>query len=243
MENYTWDFLSNEENIERREGRTFILRKPFYCKDGFKMSIQASSSHYSLPFSGETNVLITHVEITCKEQQEFEPFLNDEEKEENLSVYSYVPIDIVDRVIEKRGGAKFTGTEIKFVIEKVEDTFTPNLYACISHEIDEIYYTKWDFLTKLIYEFDIEIKCRNGESLYILEIYKDIFYVKINNELKKLSWNELDREIRKRCHINRIFRHGDAKLNTWIRALKPRFLKEEYEKIAENRLKELGIDI
>lgn len=73
------------------------------CKDGFKMSVQASSSHYCLPRSDVGPW--THVEVGFPSQ--VEPMLWEYAETPGAwteSVYPQVPIEMVAAVIEVHGG-------------------------------------------------------------------------------------------------------------------------------------------
>ena len=83
--------------------RRFTRTPPVICEDGFKMSVQASETHYCEPkgFADE----YTEVEIGFPNRNE-ELLMDYCEDFENLcgTVYGYVPVELVDRVIEKHGG-------------------------------------------------------------------------------------------------------------------------------------------
>ena len=80
------------------------------CNDGFNMSVQASEHHYCYP--RENNVIWTEVEIG---------FISDYEETlmsycENIdkpleTVYSFVPIEIAQQVIDNHGGCEYEPTK------------------------------------------------------------------------------------------------------------------------------------
>jgi len=73
------------------------------CNDGFNMSVQASERHYCYP--KENNVIWTAVEIGFPSG--IEEFLMPycENTDDPLdTVYSYVPIEIAQQVIDNHGG-------------------------------------------------------------------------------------------------------------------------------------------
>lgn len=74
------------------------------CADGFTMSVQASSYHYCKPRSDDANVY-THVEIGYPSAVEpaLMPYVEDASAPTD-TVYAYVPVEVVDIVIESHGG-------------------------------------------------------------------------------------------------------------------------------------------
>lgn len=80
------------------------------CADGFRLSVQASDTHYSCPRENYPGVPYTQVEVgypsadpgdELGEYQE-SPGHNDRTED----VYPYVPIEIVEALIESHGGIK-----------------------------------------------------------------------------------------------------------------------------------------
>ena len=101
--------------------RRFTRTPPVICEDGFKMSVQASESHYSTPkaFSDEyTEVEIGYPsapESLIAEYAEDWEVEGDDDPRLGQTVYGYVPVHIVNLVIEKHGGIDFDA-----VIERIE---------------------------------------------------------------------------------------------------------------------------
>lgn len=83
----------------RREIVGCLVRPHAICKDGFSISIQASVFHYCTPKRGLENCEYTHLELGYP--SECEELI--EEYREG-AIYPYVPIDVVEKVIEKHGG-------------------------------------------------------------------------------------------------------------------------------------------
>jgi hypothetical protein len=83
----------------------FSLRKPITCKDGFTMSVQASKFHYCSPRQNLTDGNYNSVEIGFPSEVEslLLKYAEDPEKPTG-TVYGYVPLNVVDSVIEKHGG-------------------------------------------------------------------------------------------------------------------------------------------
>lgn len=80
------------------------LRPPVTCKDGFQVSIQASSMHYCSP---RQDMLDSYkkVELGFPNMEDDLILEYAEDKEDPTgTVYGYVPIEIVELLIEKHGG-------------------------------------------------------------------------------------------------------------------------------------------
>lgn len=88
--------------------RLGFLRKPIICKDGFSMSVQASSSHYCTPRRNLFNGDYETVEIGFPSEKE-DLLIDYAEIEEELTktVYGYVPVEVVEEIIKKHGGIKY----------------------------------------------------------------------------------------------------------------------------------------
>lgn len=69
------------------------------CKDGFNMSVQASSFAYSTPRSDEPPY--THVEVGYPSEHEslLDPYADGESKD----VFGYVPVEVVEKIVDKHG--------------------------------------------------------------------------------------------------------------------------------------------
>ena len=81
-----------------------MIRPRIRCKDGFYISVQATFCHYCFPretFAGP------YEEVELGFPSEADPFIEDYAEDPNDApdtVYGYVPIDIVERLIKKHGG-------------------------------------------------------------------------------------------------------------------------------------------
>ncbi len=75
-----------------------------FCADGFNMSVQVSRGHYCIPRINDAPEY-DYVEIGYPSERE-ELFMPFAEHEENpiYTVYSFVPVSIVDEVIARHGG-------------------------------------------------------------------------------------------------------------------------------------------
>lgn len=81
----------------------FISRPPIECADGFRMSVQASSTHYSYPREDEGPYEEVEVGYPSLEESLLSPYAEDASRLTD-TVYPYVPLDIVVKVIQKHGG-------------------------------------------------------------------------------------------------------------------------------------------
>ena len=82
-------------------------RPRIVCKDGFSMSVQAGVGIYSLPRANLKNGIYTAVEIGFPSEKE--DLICKYAENPNYyteTVYGYVPIEVVEAVIEKHGGMK-----------------------------------------------------------------------------------------------------------------------------------------
>jgi hypothetical protein len=99
-----------EKNKEyNRSGKN--CRKELICKDGFKVSIQASSFHYCTPRLDDEDTLYTHVELGYPSERDslIDEYIEDLSQEmEDIkwtkSVYGWVPATVVSWLIAKHGG-------------------------------------------------------------------------------------------------------------------------------------------
>ena len=85
------------------------------CVDGFTMSVQVGYSLYSTPkkvakrYSAVEIGYPSEPEELIKEYAEFAPFVEDTTYYTD-TVYPYVPVKIVDKVLKKHGGINLTQT-------------------------------------------------------------------------------------------------------------------------------------
>ena len=87
------------------------------CQDGFTMSVQVGYSLYSTPKKVAKRYSAVEVgfpsdhEPLIEEYAEFIPFDDeDEEPDYTDTVYPYVPVGVVDKVLKKHGGINLTQT-------------------------------------------------------------------------------------------------------------------------------------
>jgi hypothetical protein len=101
-------YLLNPANIREgwpmemlREGHRMV--NSITCKDGFTMSVQASNTHYCSPRNGIGPWVSVEVGFPSEKVEEFMEYINGLESP-TQSVYGWVPVEVVEKVIEKHGG-------------------------------------------------------------------------------------------------------------------------------------------
>ena len=104
-----------------------ILRPYVMCNDGFGISIQASDCHYCEPRISQfpEKDFIPYEEVELGYPTEADGDLLDYQEcpgvqDPTGSVYGYVPVEIVDKVLEKHGGIDILKTKDRF-----EEQFLP----------------------------------------------------------------------------------------------------------------------
>ena len=86
------------------------------CADGFSMSVQVGYSLYSTPkkiakrYSAVEIGYPSDHEPLIEKWAEFAPFDEDENPDYTDTVYPYVPVGVVDKVLKKHGGIDLTET-------------------------------------------------------------------------------------------------------------------------------------
>lgn len=122
------EYLEKNKVIIYRDGYQVNRLTPMIvCADGFSMSVQASRSHYCSPRE-DSAIVYTSVEIGFPSHEE-ELILQYAEKPESPteSIYGYVPVEIIDKIIIKHGGIvmQCTTCENEFT-ELTNDNACPN---------------------------------------------------------------------------------------------------------------------
>ena len=90
------------------------------CANGFTMSVQVVYSLYSTPkkiakrYSAVEIGFPSEPEELIKEWAEFTPFDEDEKPDYTDTVYPYVPVEVVDKVLKKHGGIDLIETLRRF---------------------------------------------------------------------------------------------------------------------------------
>lgn len=84
--------------------KTWMVRKPIICKDGFTVSVQGGTrSHYCTPRESCNFYYDVELGFTSEEIPELAEYAENKEKLKD-TVYGYVPIDKVEDLIMKHGG-------------------------------------------------------------------------------------------------------------------------------------------
>ena len=84
-----------------------IMRPYLVCNDGFSVSIQASENHYCEPRENLLDKDYEEVELGFPSEEDslILDYAEDPDEPTN-TVYGYVPIDVVQELINKHGGIK-----------------------------------------------------------------------------------------------------------------------------------------
>jgi Zn/Cd-binding protein ZinT len=114
-------------------GRLHLVenRPVIVCGDGFKLSVQASTTHYCFP--RETNAE-EYKKVECG-------FPSDEDVEEieeydedgTCSIFAYVPVEKLDVLFERRGGI-----DVKKTIENIKERYNPDVKENKEYFIKEL---------------------------------------------------------------------------------------------------------
>ena len=86
------------------------------CSDGFKMSVQVGSSLYSTPKKVAKRYSAVEIGFPSEHEPLIEEFAERVEDEIDYTdtVYPYVPVKVVDKVLKKHGGIDLTETLRKY---------------------------------------------------------------------------------------------------------------------------------
>lgn len=82
------------------------VRPRIVCKDGFSMSVQAGRAIYNCPRENVKSGDYTAVEIGFPSAKEELICEYAEDENYTATIYPYVPVEVVEKVIEKHGGMK-----------------------------------------------------------------------------------------------------------------------------------------
>lgn len=81
-------------------------RPRLYCNDGYSISVQASAFHYCSPrLNGLQDYKSVELGYPSAEDELINEYAEDD-LDYTATVYGYVPIEIVEKLIEKHGGIK-----------------------------------------------------------------------------------------------------------------------------------------
>ena len=80
-------------------------RERLYCNDGYSISVQASKFHYCYPrLNGNQDYESVELGYPSSEDELINEYAEDDDY--THTVYGYVPIEVVEKLIEKHGGIK-----------------------------------------------------------------------------------------------------------------------------------------
>lgn len=90
----------------------FIRRTSVFTKDGFNMSVQASSGHYSRPkISRRDASEYTAFEVGYPSEMEE---MLEEYRDGDSQIYGFVPVNVLEAIIEKHGGLDLERGELEY---------------------------------------------------------------------------------------------------------------------------------
>lgn len=100
--------------LEQTYGKTLDDKSIFrdvllICNDGFNISVQASSLHYcnprvSLPPENVNNYKSVEIGNLSEKEDLLMKYIENDEDEWDKSIYQFVPVEIVEKVIDKHNG-------------------------------------------------------------------------------------------------------------------------------------------
>lgn len=82
---------------------SFYTRPRIYCKDGFNFSVQGGSGHYCSPRTNSKEFAEMEIGFPSEVEELILDFAEDSNNPTE-TVYGYVDIDIIQKVIDKHGG-------------------------------------------------------------------------------------------------------------------------------------------
>lgn len=104
------DWLAKSIEIKTYYSGTYEIqanRPRLYCNDGYSISVQASAFHYCSPrLNGLQDYKSVELGYPSAEDELINEYAEDGDMNYTDTVYGYVPIEIVEKLIEKHGGIK-----------------------------------------------------------------------------------------------------------------------------------------
>jgi hypothetical protein len=79
-------------------------RPKIVCMDGFKMSVQGNEMAYSIPRKTGTDFQAMEIGFPSEVEDLILKFMDTSIADPTQTVYGYVPLDIIQKVIDKHGG-------------------------------------------------------------------------------------------------------------------------------------------
>lgn len=102
------DYLLNNSNLREGWKEHMLLEgfrqvKPIRCADGLEMSVQASTTHYCSPRNGIGPWTAVEVGFPSQRVEELMEYAENPD-EPTKTVYGWVPVEVVERIVEAHGG-------------------------------------------------------------------------------------------------------------------------------------------
>ena len=85
-------------------------RPKIVCTDGFKMSVQGNEMTYSIPKKVATEFQAMEIGFPSAQEDLIMEFIDNLGQDPIQSVYGFVPIDRIEKVVEKHGGIDESAT-------------------------------------------------------------------------------------------------------------------------------------
>lgn len=107
-------FLEATVVVKEEDFKTYhyvmqVLRPKVVCNDGFSISIQASETHYCEPRQSKiSNYKSVELGFPSAEEELISDYAEDDDL--TNTVYGWVPVEIVDQLLEKHGGIDYLAT-------------------------------------------------------------------------------------------------------------------------------------
>lgn len=101
-----YDYPEEEFYPESEYGVVQAVRPHIFCEDGFEMSVQAGSGLYSAPRGNLESGEYTACDVGFPNRKEelLMPYAEEDPETPTDSVYAYVPVEVIEQIIEKHGG-------------------------------------------------------------------------------------------------------------------------------------------
>lgn len=108
MRDWVNELLVGHKHILKEHPEMGSIMPRIHCKDGYNVSIQANYGAYCEPRIDDSTDGYTKVELGYPSSidEEFKPYAESAFDWSN-TVYAYVPVDIVNKVIERHGGIDY----------------------------------------------------------------------------------------------------------------------------------------
>lgn len=88
---------------KQKKSSEHLVREPFVCADGWLISIQASGFHYCSPRSSAGPYVTVELGFPSEADSDLTIYAQDR-NDPTQTIYPYVPVKIVEGIIEKHGG-------------------------------------------------------------------------------------------------------------------------------------------